>query len=200
MSRTMTRSSLLAVLALLLVVGLLATAGPAMAGAPKCPPSFTWYGGIADILDDGRVFPDCPAAGNTTILDWRIYSRMQVCLPNATDEQSWWYLFDWNMVLLDKPGPDYPDDPESLIPGWHYHWGTGVISTDEPNPVSPFEAAKSTWLWKTAFTGITTPAGVHYITESWTGCNKYKGLKAISTWTMAAADYQDAAGKVWIVH
>jgi len=32
----------------------------------------------------------------------------------------------------------------------------------------------------------------HYITETWTGCNKYKGLKALCTWTMRQADFQDA--------
>ena len=200
----MKRLSLAVVLAVLLALCLLATAGPATAGTPKGAPSFT-YAGVWDwgdetptIVYDGVWSPDDPEVGNATILHWRIRPQMVVSSPGKPSEQ-WWYLYDWNMVLLDKPGPGYPDDPEDLIPGWHYHWGIGIVSSAMPNGAWPFEPPKATWLWTTKFTGVTTPAGVHYITECWTGCNKYKGLRAYCTWTMAEPDFSDAAGKVWIL-
>jgi hypothetical protein len=173
--------------------------GPA---AATSTPSFTWYGGVANILSDGQVFPDCPALGNTTILHWRPLCYAVSRFPGDAQEELYSVLYDWNMVLLDEPGPDYaPGDPTSVIPGWHFHSATGIISTVDPfSEDFPMPPPKSSWLWTTKGTGFTTPAGVHYIIESWTGCNKYKGLKAICTWTMADPDFQDAVGKVWILH
>lgn len=198
MRKSIKRLSLLAALALLLALCLLATAGPATAGTPRGAPSFTWYGGLAGQLDPGVYHFDCPAVGNTTFTDWRFYTWTQVSLPGAIEEQSWSTLYDWNAVLLDKVNPD---DPESPIPGWHYHWGTGVISTTlDPTSGWPSMPPKKTWLWTAKLTGVTTPAGVHYITECWTGCNKYRGLRAYCTWEMRDPDFQDAAGKVWVLH
>lgn len=196
MRKRCSKYGVICVLVLVLLLVLLATAGSATA---RAAPSFTWYGGLYDQVDLGDYRADTPAIGNATHFHWRFYSWMQARLPGDAEEQSYWYLYDWNYVALDKPGPDYPADPESLIPGWHFHWGTGIVSTDLPNYEAPFEPPKATWLWTTKLTGYTTPAGVHYITEYWTGCNKYKGLKALCKWTMRQADFQDATGKVWIL-
>ena len=197
----MKRLSLAVVLALLLALCLLVAAGPAAAGTPRCAPSFTFYGGLAGELDPGIPYFDTPAVGNLTVLHWRFFSWEQVSFPGAKEEQSWSTLYDWSMVLRDKPGPDYPEDPESLIPGWHYHWGTGVVSTTlDPSGDWPSMPPKETWLWTSKLTGVTTPAGVHYITEYWTGCNQYKGLKALVTWTMRDPNFQDVAAKGWILH
>ena len=206
MRKTYGKYGVLGVLVLALLLALLLVAGAASAGSAKGAPSFTWDA-VFDwgeetptVIDWGVTFPDHPDVGNTTILHWRIRPQLIVSFPNKPGVRQWWDLYDWNMVLLDKPGPNYPADPNDVIPGWHYHWGTGIVSSVMPSAVSPYEPPKKSWLWTTKFTGITTPAGVHYITEDWTGCNRYKGLKAYCTWTMAQPDYSDAAGKVWILH
>jgi hypothetical protein len=185
----MKRLSLAAVLAMLLVLCLLATAGPATAGTPKGAPSFTFYGGIVDELDPGQ-FTGVEGVGTSTHTHWRIWSWMKVAFPGQVDEQSWFPHYDWSIVLMDKA-----DGTE----GWHYHWGNGVISTAGPSSASPFWPDKSTWLWTTRFVGVTDPAGIHHITEYWTGCNKYKGLKAYCAWTMGGPPFQDVIGKGWIL-
>jgi len=185
----MKRLRLAAVLAIVLLLCLLATAGPATAGTLKGATSFTFNGGLAGQLDPGIV-TGTPGVGISTTMHWRIFSWMDVDLPRATEPQRWWYHFDWSMVLMDKP-----DGTE----GWHYHWGNGVISTDLPSSAEPYWPPKSTWLWTTKFVGVTDLAGIHHITEYWTGCNKYKGLRAYSTWQMGGEPYQDVTGKVRIL-
>ena len=192
MKKPMARLSVLAILALLLALCLLATAGPATAGTPKGAPSFTWYGGLSDFLDNGDWHPDCPAAGNLTVLHWRTSWSIQVRLPRETREQSWWIITDLNMVLLDKPDG---------TPGWHFHSGTSIWCSENPLDYSwPLLPPTSSWLWTSKDTGVTTPAGVHYFIDDLTGWNQYKGLKAYGTWTMADPYFQDAVGKVWIRH
>jgi hypothetical protein len=195
----MKRLSLAVVLALLLALCLVATAGPALAGTPKGSPTYTWHGGYAAELDQGTVLPDCPAVGNTTILHWRTSWWMHACLPWKAEEQSWYVLTDINMFLLDKPGPGYPDDPESLIPGWHFHFGNDIVCSVDPEPYwnEGRLPPKWSWLWTTKLTGFATPAGVHYMTDYYTGWNQFKGRTAYCTWTMGTGD---ATGKVWILH
>jgi hypothetical protein len=203
----MKRKSVAAALLCLALVALMAlAAGTATAGPPRCAPTLTFEGGLAGELDAGQYYFDTPAPGNLTVLHWRPYTWCVFTSGAASGEQ-WSYLWDWSMVLLDKPGETYPDDPLDVIPGWHYHWATGVIcATDDPWNFWPSYWAdsqslppKALWLWTTKGTGVTTPAGVHYITEYWTGHNEYEGKTAICTWTMADPDFQDARGKVWIL-
>ena len=181
---------MLGVLVLALLLALLLAAGPAI-GAPKCASTFTFYGGLAGEVDPGQYYFDTPAVGNLTVLHWRMFSWEQVSLPGAKKEQSWSTLYDWSMVLLDQPDG---------TAGWHYHWGTGIVSTTlDPSPFWPSLPPKKTWLWTAKFTGVTTPDGVHYIHEYWKGCNRYKGLTAYCTWTMADPDFQDVVGTVRIL-
>ena len=188
--KTTTRLSLVVTLALLFAVSVMAAAGPASADTPRGTPSFTWYGGLSAFLDDGQWYFDRPATGNLTILHWRTSWGIQVSLPGETEERSWWILTDLNMVLLDKPDG---------TPGWHFHRGTSIWCTEDPSEYWPVLPPKSSWLWTSTDTGVTTPAGVHYFTDRLTGHNEYEGLKAYGTWTMADPDFQDATGKVWIL-
>jgi hypothetical protein len=180
----------MAVLALLLVPCLLATAGAAQAAQPTGPPTLTYHAGFGGELDPGLNYENVPAAGNTTQYDWRLYTWMQVVIGTDPGQQSWFELYDWNFVMFDQPDG---------TAGWHYHWGTGIVSSVDPSLYWPKLPPRSTWLWTSEFTGATTPAGVHTITEDWTGCNAYKGLKACCIWQMSNPNYLHFNGKVWLL-
>ncbi len=201
-----TRFGLVGALVLALLLGLLLAAGPAAAG-PECVRTLTLEGGLAGELDPGQYCFDTPALGNLTVFHWRMYT-WGTATSRRTGDLPWSECYDWDMVLKDKPGPTYPDDPTDVIPGWHYHWFTGVVcATDDPWTFWPsyWETRttklppKSLWLWKSKGTGVTTPGGVHHITEYWTGCNQYRGKTAVFRWTMADPDFQDARGKIRIL-
>ncbi len=98
-----------------------------MPAGPTWAAVFDWGEETPTIVDWGVSFPDHPALGNTTILHWRIRPQLIVSFPNKPGVQQLWDPYDWNMVLLDEPGPKYPEDRNDVIPGWHYHWGTGTL-------------------------------------------------------------------------
>lgn len=184
-----THSSLV-VLVLALLLGLLLAAGPASAVTPPESPSFTWYGGMAGDLDPGLTLPDFPAAGNETALNWRIYTWMRVDIPGTPAAQKWWTLYDWNYVAYDEP-----DGTQGI----HYHWGTGIVTSKDPGKYWPLLPPQRFWLWTSTFGGITTPEGVHLISENWTGKNAYAGSTAYCTWRMADPSFQDITAQVWIL-
>ena len=196
MRKTRGKYGVICVLVLVLLLSLLATAGSAPA---RGAPSFTWYGGFYDQVDAGDYHADTPAVGNATQLPLALLLLDAGAPPAGRGGAVVLVPLRLELRGARRAGSDYATDPESVIPGWHYHWGTGIVSTELPNYTPPFAPPKATWLWTTKLAGFTTPAGVHYITETWTGCNKYKGLKALCTWTMRQADFQDATGKVWIL-
>ena len=195
----MKRLSLLAALALLLALCLLAVAGAATAGTPTGTPSFTVHAGMAGELDPGTLYPDCPELGNSTQFHWRMWGPAKITWRAPARVQRVYVIYDWSVVALDKPGPGYPDDPESLIPGWHYHWGTGIIyaGAKDPSEYWPKLPPKATWLWTTRFAGTTDPDSWHDVFEYWTGCNRLKGQKALYQWRML--EFNDVNGKGWIL-
>jgi len=189
MKKPIARLSLVAVLSLLLALCLLAMAGPATAGTPAAPPSFTVHAGFGGELDGGQVYPDCPKLGNLTIFHWRMWGPAEITWRAPARVQEVYFLYDWNMVLLDEPNG---------TPGWHYHCGTGIICSVDPSLKWPSLPPKTTWLWTTRFAGTTDPAGWHDITEYWTGCNQRTGQKALYRWRML--EWDDLNGEGWILN
>jgi MYXO-CTERM domain-containing protein len=79
-------------------------------GPPQGIPSFTFYGGSHDRIDQGYYRADTPPFGHTTQVHWRTCCWTGM-LSGDTEEQPYRVTHDWDYVPLDAPGPDYREDP-----------------------------------------------------------------------------------------
>ena len=165
----------LGVLVLVVLLGLLLAAGPALAesrAATHVRASFV------DMLDEGTAFENQPLPGEVEAFGWTPYAIVTASTgPNAERFYGWATFY---LHLIVRPSGD------------NSHDGLIVFTSVEPSkanwthgaPFSDNLPAEEYWLWSGTMTGVSLSGHNHVFHMELTGHNDNVGLHATCTWFM----------------